>query len=151
MLFFVHVEFTKQESMIRGFLNHVIIQEEILSSSICGFQRHFVCVGWQKCRQHRSYMGGFFFFKQPERNIKMYITCTLFPLPRPIQMTTCNCTGGWEMQFKLYQQEGKRTGEQSVNFWQCLSQNIILHMQIYSVLTFQGWLIQYEFNYINIF
>ena len=52
----------------------------------------------------------FFFSKQPERNIKMYITCTLFPLPRPIQMTACNCTGGWEMQFKLYQQEGKRTG-----------------------------------------
>ena len=96
--------------MIGGFLNYVIIQEEILSSSICGFQRHFECVGWQKCRQHRSYMGGFFFSKQPERNIKMYITCTLFPLPRPIQMTACNCTGGWEMQFKLYQQEGKRTG-----------------------------------------
>ena len=95
----------------------------------------------------------FFFSKQPERNIKMYITCTLLPLPRPIQMTTCNCTGGWEMQFKLYQQEEKRTG--LVNN-QSISDSVfpkILYFicKCIQILHSRDGLFKYEFNYINIF
>ena len=119
------------------------------------FPKAFECISWQKCRQHRSCMEGFFFFffKQPERNIKMYTTCTLIPLPRPIQMTTCNCTGGWEMQFKLYQQEEKRTGlvnNQSIS--DSVFPKILYFICKYiQFLHSRDGLFEYEFNYINIF